>query len=314
MTAVNTEVIGGINSYVLYGLQSVYTTAVTPDKIFGGLITNASFSVDRQYNERSGFAGTGTNDGRVTSHTLPGTLSTSASISFDAQRWDWIAHALLASRTGSGTSGTPYLYTVGNTANYLTLSEEIDNVATNSSRAYPGMVINNVSIKCGVGEPVGVTVDLIGGLLSVDTTLSSRIAQNTDDVYNFSGGSITFNTTTLGNVIDSVDLNISNNHTVIYGFSEEAKNAKPGKFSVGLRFTAKYLDDSVIEQMLGSSTGLDDQTPINIKLKFEKGDSYVEFTLKGAVVNRDETGHQLNEFVVEDVDIIGKALEIREVL
>lgn len=312
----NSERIGGVDTYVLYKTQTAYTTAATPDTIFGGLVRSAKFSTDRQYNERTGFVGTQAWDGRATAQQLAGTVITNGSVEFDVQRWDWLAYVLLAERTGSGTTGTPYQYLVGRDNGFLTLSEEIDNDTTDSHRVYPGMVINSASISCSVGEPVTASLTLLGGQLSKTTTVASKVAQLTDEVYNFSGGSIQLPTgSALSNIIDSVSIDISNNYTVIYGFNEEAKNAKPGKLNISVKLTLKYLDDTLMEQLMGGATGISDQTIVDFKLKFEKGtDKYVEFEFKDVVLNRNETSHNLNEFVVEDTEIIPRRLIVKEVV
>ena len=313
MAAANSEVTSGVDTYVLYGVQTSYTTSVTPNKIFGGLVTSVSLETDRQYNERAGFVGTNDYDGRTTAKNLAGTVITSGTVEFDVQRWDWLEHVLLKDRTGSGTSGTPYIYTVGKTPKFLTITEEISNAGTDSQRTFTGMVINSASIRCSVGEPVTASVSLLGGQVSKNTSITSKIAQHEDDVYNFSGGSINMGGA-LDNIIDDVNIEINNNYNVIYGFSEESKNAKPGKLNLTFRFTTKYLDDTVISQFLGGDT-VGDQTPVDIILKFDKADDkYVEFTLKDAVIRRMGNNHNLNEFVVEETDVIAKRIEVKEVI
>ena len=312
----SSEVVGGIDTYILYKTQSVFTTSVTPDTIFGGLIKSASFGVDRQYNERVGFVGTQAHDGRATAQQLAGTVVTNGSVDFDVQRWDWLQHVLLGTRTGTGTTATPYIYSVGRDNGFLTVTEEIVNTGPNSHRVYPGMVINSASISCSVGEPVTANLTLLGGQLTKSTTVTAKQAQLTDEVYNFSGGSIELPSgTALNNIIDSVSFDINNNYTMIYGFNEEAKNAKPGKLNIGVKLTLKYLDDTVIEQLLGGSAGVGNQTVVDLKIKFAKGSSkYVEFEFNDVVLNRVETSHNLNEFVVEDIDIIPRKLVVKEVV
>lgn len=315
MGATNSEVVGGIDTYVLYGVQTSYTTGVTPGTIFGGLVTSSNFETDRQYNERTGFVGTQAYDGRATAQQLAGTVTTNGTVEFDVQRWDWLEYVLLANRTGSGTTGTPYEYTIGKTTKALTVSEEIDNVETDSHRVYEGMVINSVNIRCSVGEPVTATVNLMGGRVNKGTTIQAKQSQLTDEVYNFSGGSITFGAGVLNNIVDSIDITITNNYTLLYGFNEEARNARAGKLNLTFRLTTKYLDDTQMAQLLGSSTALDDQTPIDVKLKFEKGtNKYIEFDFKDVVLNRSGTRHQLNEFVVEETDMLPKRLIVKEVV
>jgi hypothetical protein len=316
MGAVNSERVGGIDTYVIYKTQTAYTTAVTPDTIFGGLVRSAKFGVDRQYNERTGFVGTNAWDGRATAQHLAGTVVTSGSVEFDVQRWDWFQHVLLGTRTGDGSAGDPYVYDVGRNNGFLTVSEEIDNEATDSHRVYPGMVINSCDLNCSVGEPLTASVSLLGGQLTKTTTVIAKIANLADDVYNFSGGSIELPSgTPLSNVIDSVSVSINNNYTPIYGFNEEAKNAKPGKLNLKLSFTLKYLDDTLLNQLLGSSTVVGAQSVVDLKLKFTKPNTKsAELLFKDIVINKVDTSHNLNEFVTEDVDITPKRITLTEVV
>lgn len=316
MGAVNSERIGGIDTFVLHKVQTAYTTSVTPDTLFGGLVKSANFTTDRQYTEKSGFKGNQAEDGRVTAQQLAGTVVTGGTIEFDAQRWDWLEYLLLKDRSGSGTTESPYVYGVGNTAKYLTVSEEIENEATDSHRVYGGMVINNASISCSVGEAVNVNLSLLGGRLSKTAVLGTKVAQYTDEVYNFSGGSITFpDTTEFNNIIDSITIDVSNNYTVIYGFNEEAQNARAGKLNLNIKLTTKYLDDTNMEQFLGSATDISGQTVVDLTIKFDKGtDKYIEFTFKDVVITKSDTQHTLNEFVVEDLEILPRNLEVKEVV
>ena len=314
MTA-SSEVISGTDTYILYSAESTYGTAVTPASIFGGLIQSASFDVDRQNNPRHGFVGTNAYDGRVPAQFLPGTVNAKASIEFDAQRFDWLQYLLLGGRTGSGTVGSPYVYSTGSTSSSLTVSEEIDNVGTDSHRVFAGLVINSATIRCSVGQPVSVSLDLMGGKLAKTTTVIGKVAQLSDDVYNFSGGTIEMpDATSIGNVIDSVEIQWNNNYTILYGFNQEAVNARPGKVDMSVRFTLKYLDDDQMTRLMGSATAITSQTPVTLAIKFTRGAAgqYADFVFTGVVINRISDNHQLNEFMVEDVENAGRYLTVTE--
>jgi hypothetical protein len=119
----------------------------------------------------------------------------------------------------------------------------------------------------------------------------------------------------MGNIIDNVSIDISNNFSVVYGFNVEAQNAKPGKLGVSLKITTKYLDDDQLTQLMGSATAITSQTPVDIKVKFAKGtDKYVEFVFKDVVLNRVSDTHNLNEFVVEEIDVMPRRIEVNEVV
>jgi len=313
----NSEVVAGIDTYILYGAESAYGTAVSASSSFGGLIQSSPFEVDRQIKEWPGFAGTGTGDGRVTAKFTPGQVRVSASVEFYAQRFDFLQYVLLGARTGSGTTLAPYSYPIGTSTKSLTVTEEIDNAGTDSQRTYAGMVINDCSIRCSVGEPVSVTLGLLGGKIAKDTVIGSKVAQLTDDLYNFSGGSIEMpDATPIGNIIESVDISINNNYEIKYGFNQEAVNAKPMKLSMSVRFSTNYLDDDQMDKLMGSSTAITTPTPVTLTLKFTRataGAQYAYFKFTNVVISRIGDSHSLNQFMVEDTDILASGLTVLEV-
>lgn len=313
--AANSEVIGGVDTFILYGAESSYGTAVTPTLMFGGLIQRSNFSVDRQNTEHAGFAGTGTADGRKTAKYTPGTVATRSTVEFRVQRFDWLEYVLLGTKTGAGTTQSPYVYNLGSLTKSLTITEEIDNVGTDSQRTYPGMVVNTSTIKCSVGQAADVSLELIGGKLTKDSSINSKVAQYTDELYNFSGGTIEMpDGTPIGNVIDSVEISISNNYEILYGFNQEAVNARPRKLSISVRFTLKYLDDDQMDKLMGSSTAITSQTPVTLALKFIRGGSqYTDFVFSNVIINKIEDSHDLNEFMIEDNDLLAASLVVTEV-
>jgi len=311
----NSEVVGGIDTRILYGAESAYGTGVSTGLIFGGLIQSASFDVDRQVQEHAGFAGTAVTDGRTTAKFTTATVSVRASVDFKVQRWDWLEYVLLATKTGAGTVGSPYVYSIGKATKSITVTENIDNVGTDSERTYAGMVVNSATIKCAVGEAVSASLELIGGKLAKDTSISAAVAMLTDDLYNFSGGTIEMpDATPIGNIIDSVELSFNNNYTLAYGFNQEAQSARPGKLNMSLRFSTKYLDDDQMDRLMGSSTAITSQTPVTLALKFTKGSYSIDFVFTNVVINKITDSHNLNEYVVEDVETLASTLVVSEVL
>ena len=317
MTASNSEIIGGVDTYILYAAESTYGTAVTPTTMFGGLIQSANFDMDRANTEVAGFAGTGVGDGRITAKYVPGTVSVKGNVEFKAQRFDWLAYLLLGTVTGTGAVATPFVYPIGTAVKSMTLSEELDNLGVDSKRVFAGTVINSASIKCSVGECVSCTVETLGGKLAATTTVDSKTAQITDDLYIFSGGTIEMpDSTSIGNVIDSVEISINNNFEILYGFNQEAQYARPKKLNITIKFTTKYLDDDQLTRLMGSSTAITSQTATTLTIKFTRataGVQYVKFAFTNVVLNKISDSHNLNEFVVEDVESLAAGLTVTEV-
>jgi len=310
----NSERVAGVNTYILYGAESTFGTAVTANLVFGGLIQSSSFDVDRQIQTHRGFAGTTLGDGRVVKKFTTGTVMARSSVEFKAQRFDWLEYVLMGTKTGSGTTGAPYVYSIGVTPKSITVTEEIDNVTTDSQRTYAGMLINSATIRCAVGEAVNVSLDMLGGKIAKDTSVTGAIANSTDELYNFSGGSIEMpDATVIGNIIDSVDITITNNAEMLYGFNSEAQAGIIKGLDLNIRFTLKYLDDDQMDRLMGSSTAIASQTPVTLALKFTRaGSQYVDFVFTNVVISKIADSHQLNEFMVEDVENIGQTLVVTE--
>lgn len=313
----NTEIVAGVQSYVLYDEETTYGTAVSTTTQFGGLIQRFNVTRDRNLQERAGFVGTGTADGRKTAKTVSGTYGGSISMEFDVQRWDWLEYVLLGTRTGSGIAGAPYVYPLGTSKRSITITENMDN-DTDSERSLAGVVINSARISCSVGGPVTASLDMLYGKETKDTSISSKVAQLTDDLYTFVGGTLEITDgTPIGNVIDSVELTISNNYELTYGLGAyTAANARPGKLNISLRFTTKYLDDDQIDDLFGDSGSVDSPTVnATAALKFTKGGSYyVDFVFTNFVIHRLDSDHNLNELVMENSEAVAYSLEVSEVL
>lgn len=310
------ERIGGIDTYILYGEESTYGTPVTPNLKFGGLIQSADFDIDRQYREHAGMVGTGTAEGRATSQFTTGTLQVRSTAEFLPQRWDWLQYLLLGTRTGAGTSGNPYIYTLGSSIRSLTLTEQITNVDTDSLRTYPGTVIDSATIRLTSGEPVSVNVDMIGGKLTKSTILNAIIANLSDEIYNFSGATIEMpDGSSIGNIIEDGQISISNGMKLKYGMNIEAQSARPGRLQLGINFRLNYLDDDQMDQLMGSTTAISSQTPVTLSLKFSRnnGSQYVDFVFTNVVITKIRDTHALNEYVIEENNLLGSQLHVVEV-
>jgi hypothetical protein len=311
---VNRELVAGRDTFVLYKAESTYGNAVATDTAFQGFVGSASFDVDRQVQGHRGFAGTTLGDGRIIKKYTTGTVQVRGSVEFKVQRFDFLQYVLMGTRTGSGTVGVPYVYPIGVSTQSITVTEELNNATTDSQRTYAGMVINNCSIRTSIGEAVSVSLELIGGKIAKDTSVGSIVANLTDELYNFSGGTIEIpDATSIGNVIDSVDISINNNAEILYGFSQEGVNAVIKGLDISVRFTTKYLDDDQMDRLMGSSTAISTQTPVTLALKFTRaGGQYVDFVFTDVVISKINTGHNLNEFIIEDNDTIASTLAVTE--
>jgi hypothetical protein len=66
---------------------------------------------------------------------------------------------------------------------------------------------------------------------------------------------------------------------------------------------------------MGSSTAITSQTAVTLALKFTRataGAQYADFVFSGVNISKISDSHQLNEFMIEDVENIIKYLTVTE--
>ena len=228
----NTEQVAGVGSYLLYGEETTFGTAVTTDTHFG-YVTNLSPTLDNSNTYRRSFVGT-TTGGRDVAKILPGVIKNSATIDFDVLNWTFMEFVL-----GTATGTDPFTYTGANAPASITLSRSIDNVTTDRDEIWAGTAIDSITIKASVGEPVSVSMNILSANHQGDTTVATAVALPTEDVYSFSGADIELpNATPLTNIIDSLEITISNNYEMLYGLgSRRGQNAKAKARDYKISFT-----------------------------------------------------------------------------
>jgi len=216
---VNTEKIAGVDSYVLYGVESTYATAVTADTHLG-LIQSFTPTIDRQVNEARGLKGSTTGGQGVMKYTL-GQFTSGFTVDFNTFDFSWLQF-VIGARTGTGTSADPFIYTEGNTLSSLTFSSSIDNVTTDRDSQHLGCMINTTTIRADVGNPVTVTMDVLSGEFVKDSTVQSTVALPTNEIVNFTGVDIERpDTTSISHIIDSVEIIFTRNPEIIYGLGSD---------------------------------------------------------------------------------------------
>jgi hypothetical protein len=313
----NAEKVAGVQSYFLYGAETTYGTGVTPDSHFG-IVTSIRPDIKNNLLTSRGFRGTSTG-GRNIAKVVGGKVETTMGIDFEPQVWDWLVYVLGGARTGAGTAGSPYSYPEADTVGSLTLSHNIDNATTDREMKYLGMLVDTCTIKCAVGEKVTVSLDFVGGIPVKDATLASTVALNSGDVYTFAGGSIEVpNGSALPNIIDSVEITIKNNAETKYGLGSRLGRAglvKERDYSV--KFTVNYIDETIIDLVLGSATGPTATTnptrSATLAVKFTNGaNKYVDFVFTGATFDGWTEGAEANDMLTEDVTATCESLVVGE--
>jgi hypothetical protein len=309
----NSEAISGVNSYVLYGEETTYNTAVAVTKHLG-LVTSFKSSIANNLVENRGFVGSTTGGRDIVSYS-PGKLDISGSIDFNVQNWAFMEYVL-----GAVSGGDPYTYTGANIPPSITIAHNTDNpgaASTDLEETYSGTVIESATIKTSVGEPVTCSLEFKSSKVVIDTTLSSAVALSSEDVYNFTGGSIALPSgSPLSNIIDSVDVSIKNNQEILYGVgSRLGVNALPKERNYSIKISLKYLDNDLITAALGATTPTATGTPTEyatLVLTFASGDRSMTMTFSGVPISDFAKAAELNEVIGEDITLTAKTLSAVE--
>jgi len=308
-----TEAIGGVHTYILYGEESTYNTAVTTDTHLG-LVTSFKSTINNNLTENRGFVGTSTGGRDVVKFTS-GALNISGSVDFKITNWAFMEYVL-----GSVSGSDPYTYTGAEVPPSITLSHNIDNPgssATDQEEIHSGVVVESISIKTSVGEPVTATLDFKSAKVVVDTTLSTAVGLPDEDVYNFSGGAIELPSgSALDNIIDSIDVSITNNQEILYGVgSRLGQNALPKARVYSIKVTLKYIDNDLITAALGATTPTATGGPTEyatLVLTFSSGTRSMTMTFSGVPISDFAKTADLNEVVGEDITLSAKTLSAVE--
>lgn len=309
----NAEKVAGVNSYVLYGAESTYGTAAAATLPFG-LIRNISPTLKNNLIVSRGFAGSASG-GRNAAVVQGGKFEVGLSIEFEPQVFDWMVYVLGGARTGSGTGASPYSYPEANTITSLTIAHDIDNATTDRDMQYLGMLANTCTIRASIGEAVSCTLDFVGASIAKDATVQTNQALSSASPFIFSGGSFELpNGSLISNILDSVEITITNNAEVLYGIGARTGRAgivKQREYQV--KATFKYLDETLIDFFLGSATTVADPTRnATMAIKFSATNKYVDFVFTGVTMEDWAEGASLNEALTEDITFICESLTIGE--
>lgn len=297
----------------MYGVETTYGTAASTIDEHIGLVQNNSPKINRNIKENVGLKGTTTGGQETAKYTL-GTADTGFPVEFNAFNWD-IMQYVLGSRTGTGTSGSPYVYTRDNQVSSLTFSTNIDNETTDRDYQALGCKVSSFTIRAEVGNPVSITSDWLSGKILKDTTLQSGVALPTNEIMNFTGADLEIpNTSSISNIIDSIEIVINRGTELIYGVgSHTAQNALFKKFELRINFTVKYLDETLIELVMGGSSGLTTLSETTLTVVFANGTNRTaDFAFTGVVFPEYDNPHTPNEILTEGIVAYAKTLTITE--
>lgn len=310
----NTEKTAGADSYLLYGVESTFGTAATTIDQHLGLVQTANVGkINRNIQSNRGLKGTTTGGQEVAKYTL-GQADTGFSSEYNIFDWD-IMQYVLGSRTGSGTSGSPYVYTRSNQVSSLTFAGNIDNDTTDRDVQSLGTKINSFTIRADIGSPVVISADWLSGKLGKDTTLTSGVALPSNEIMNFTGVDLEIpNASSISNIIDNVEIVITRNTELVPGLgSDTAKNSLFKSFDLKINFTVKYLDETLIELVMGGSSGLTTISETTLTVVFDNGTNRTaDFAFTGVVFGEYDNPQSVNEILTEGLVATARGLIITE--
>jgi len=309
MGAVNSEAIGGVHSYLLYGKETTFGTAVATN-LHLGLLTSFRSSIANNLEEHRGFRGTTTGGREIVKYTS-GKLDLKFNVDMKVTNWKFLEFVM---GTVAGSSN-PYTYTLAAIPPSLTVASNIDNPGPTTpadlEETFSGSVVNSCSIKSSVGQPVTSSLEFLSALCVVDTTLSAAVALPDEGVYNFTGGSIELPSgTALTNVT------ISNNFELLYGVgSRLARKGLPKQVDYKIKITLKYLDNALVTAALGATTPVAAGGPTEyatLKLTFADASRNAVFTFSKVPMTDFARAIEINTPIGEDISLTAATLSVAE--
>lgn len=213
----------------MYGVESSFGSEQTVSAYFGRY-TNSSFTASNNLIEDYD-AGD-----RDVQNLHLGPFSGRGSVNFDLIDFA-IFQYILGARTGSGTSGDPYVYTQGDSLSSLTIEVGFDG-STDTNWTFIGCKCNSCSISFRRGEPIRVRTEWYYQTEKEDTTLVSYTAPTTMP-FTYLQGSFERNNSSIGKLQNgtiTINNNLINDEDC---FSRLVDDIVVGRFKVSFELTLK---------------------------------------------------------------------------
>ena len=308
------EKVFGVDSYLIYGVETTYGTAATTIASVFGFVK--SFKASETWGLNKTYGSSGAAADRAPAQITSGTYENSLSVELEPLYWSWLEY-VMGTVSGAGTAASPYVYVIAKNASSITLSHCIDNVTTDRESLYLGCMIKDVTIRASVGETVSVTLNIIGADVDKDSTLTTRVALTDVAPFTFVDGSFELpDGTAISNIIDSFEITISTGAKIRYGLGSafgQIGYLSKVDYSVKVKFA--YFDDTVYDLFLGGAAGAVAPTEnANMALKFEKtANRTIDFVFTKATIGDFNVDGTLHEVIDEDISIESKSLIVTEV-
>ncbi len=217
-----------------------------------------------------------------------------------------------------GSAGTPFIYSFATNPSGITFVHALNNVTTDREEKYAGCRFANTTIRAALGEVVTVSMDVQALNFSKDSTLQGNVNLPSGIEFNFSGATLELpDGSAVSHLIDSIEIVISRtvNRRSGLGFVEP-KASKYGATELRVNFTIAYLDDEFLDDLMGSSTTVNNAITNNATLtvKFSSTDAnkFVEFKFTNVKFPELNETANLNEFITEGITGFARGLTVEE--
>lgn len=312
----NTELISGVDSFLLFKAESTFGTPETTPQTHLGLVQNFNPTIDRDAKEHRGFVGS-TSGGQLPSQITSGIVTTGFSVDFKPLEWTWLENVMGSVNAADGTAGTPFVYSFAANPSGVTFSNNIDNDTTDREEKYAGCRFSNTTIRAALGDAVSVSMEVQALNFSKDSTIQSNSALPTGEISNFSGATLELpDGSAISNIIDSIEISITRAVNRKPGLgSYQPQISKYGQTELRINFTINYLDDTFLDLVNGSSTTITAMTDnATLTVRFDTSDTnrFVEFKFTNVKLPNFAETANLNEFITEGITCWAKDLTVEE--
>jgi len=302
----NVPISGSASVFQLYKKETTFNTAVVPDLHFG-LDTSFSANLTNNINPRRGFKGS-TTSGRDVQFFTYGKAEYQITENFDLNDPS-IFELVLGNKTVDTYSGTDI-------PSSITLVNGLDHTTTDRNEVYSGALINQATISGAINEPITANLTIIAADMNFTSTLETNTPILNKAPFTFVGASFEMPAgTSINNLVESFDITINNNFTMLYGPNRKAQNYVPGERVYSIKLSTRQIDDILLQSALGGSSISNTNPTENATLKIQAtrpdGDT-LSFNFVLTPISTYDLSAKLNEAVGENIELTASELTITE--
>jgi len=296
------NVTSGYGSYVNYGYEATYGTAVAGSRTFGH---GVKITHDRK-NTMEKIYGLGA---RNAATTVAKKYEGTADVEFIMSNGSFF-RAMLGAEADAGGGPYTHTFTEANTIPSISILTGTELGTTDEVTALLGVKVNSASITAAVNEAVKVRLSCFYKTETLATSgIGSQVAE-TEVPFTFAQGSLSVGGTTIG-FVQSVELTMNNNLEGVWGLGSRIKAAEVEKTrEYNLSMTVSFSDVSLLLQTFFGAAGgpLATSTPASVAcvLTFTNGAAStalrsVVMTFANLYLDTEKLPKDVSEVLKEDV-------------